>query len=202
MVVEHIRQRWFSYGLAGLMLIMGITSGAIAIRTLSLPQKQDLISYINQYFDSVLLGNMEPASWQAVLWTNSQALIVQMMCGLIVFGVPLVLGYLFLRGFILGFSVGFFVDEMGLRGLLFACASIVPHHLFVIPAVIGIGALALSFAFDSISLSKRGKSLRRGRSALATYLVNALPFALLLVISGLIEVYITPVFIKAVVALF
>ena len=201
--MEHIRQRWLAYSLSSLLLLVGILAGAIAIRTLSLPQKQDLIGYINQYFDSVLLGKFEPASWQSVVWANTQTVLFQLLCGLIVFGVPCILGYLFLKGFIIGFSVGFFVDEMGLRGLLFASASVVPHHLVAVPALLGLSAIALSFAFDSLAGRRRGLASRRGRSsAYGEYILHALPFVLLMTLASLVEVYITPVFIRAAVSLF
>lgn len=199
-LLEHIRQHWFSYGLSCLLFLIGIVSGAVAVRTLSLPQKQDLLGYLNLYFDTVLLNKLDAVSWQSVVWGNTQTVLILLLCGLIVFGVPCILGYLFLKGFIIGFSVGFFVDEMGLRGFLFALASVIPHNVVAVPALIGLSAVALTFALSTIS-GRRSRMSRR-RSALTDYAVNALPLILLMALASVIEVYITPVFIKAAVSIF
>jgi len=176
-------------------------SGAVAVRTLSLPQKQDLLGYLNLYFDTVLLDKLDAVSWQSVVWGNTQTVLILLLCGLIIFGVPCILGYLFLKGFIIGFSVGFFVDEMGLRGFIFASASVIPHNLVATPALIGLSAVALSFALSTIS-GRKMRTGRRGRSAVGEYAVNALPLIMLMAMASVIEVYITPVFIKAAVSIF
>ena len=147
---EHIRQRWLSYAIACLVFVIGTVSGAITVKAVTFHQKQDLIGYINTYFETMMVGKLEAATWQSVVWMNFQTVVLMWLCGLIVFGVPVIIGLIFARGFVIGFSVGFLVDELGLKGFLFALASIIPHNLIVVPALVGLGALGISFSFSVI----------------------------------------------------
>lgn len=201
-IAEHIRQRWLAYAIACLVLVIGTVSGAITVRAVTFHQKQDLIGYINTYFETMMVGKLEAATWQSVVWMNLQTVILMWLCGLIVFGVPVIIGIIFARGFVIGFSVGFLVDELGLKGFLFAMASIIPHNLVVVPALVGLGALGISFSFSVVFGSKNRAGLRRNTSPALQYTVNALLFLLLMAAASLVEVFITPVFIKAALTLF
>lgn len=200
-VIEHIRGRWLAYLLAILVFVVGTIGGAITVKAISFHQRQDLISYLNTYFESMMVGKLEPASWQSVAWANFQTVILLWVCGLVVFGVPGILVVLFARGFIVGFSVGFLVDELGLKGFLFALASVIPHNLVAVPALIGLGASGIAFSL-SVVFGHKARATRRSISPAAQYSLHALLFAILMVVASLIEVYITPVFIKAATTLF
>ena len=199
---EHIRQRWLSYAIACLVFVIGTVSGAITVKAVTFHQKQDLIGYINTYFETMMVGKLEAATWQSVVWMNFQTVVLMWLCGLIVFGVPVIIGLIFARGFVIGFSVGFLVDELGLKGFLFALASIIPHNLIVVPALVGLGALGISFSFSVIFGGRNRVGLRRGTSPAVHYSVNTLLFLLLMAAASLVEVFITPVFIKAALTLF
>lgn len=201
-VLEHIRSRWLAYLLAVLVFVVGTIGGAVTVKAVSFHQKQDLISYLNTYFESMMVGKLEPASWQSVAWANIQTVLLLWLCGLVVFGVPGILVVLFARGFIVGFSVGFLVDELGLKGFLFALASVIPHNLVAVPALVGLGALGISFSLSVIFSNRRRIIARRGTSPAVQYSLNALVYAVLMLVASLIEVYITPVFIKAATTLF
>ena len=49
-----------------------------------------------------------------------------MAAGLTVIGAPVVLGIVFLRGFVLGFTIGFIIDELYVRGLILSLSSVLP----------------------------------------------------------------------------
>lgn len=199
---DFIRQRWLAFAVVCLIFVIGTVSGAVTIKAVTFHQKQDLITYINTYFETMMVGKLEPATWQSVVWANFQFVLLIWVCGLIVFGVPVIIGLIFARGFVIGFSVGFLVDELGLKGLLFALASIIPHNLIAVPALIGLSSLGLSFAFAVIAGGKGRSGLRRGTSPAAQYSINALLFVLLMALASLVEVFVTPVFIKAALTLF
>lgn len=201
-LAEHVRQRWLAYAIACLVFVIGTVSGAVTIKAVTFHQKQDLISYINTYFQTMMVGKLEAATWQSVVWMNFQTVILMWLCGLIVFGVPVLIGLIFARGFVIGFSVGFLVDELGIKGLLFALASIIPHNLITVPALVGLGALGISFSFSVIFGGKQRMALRRGTSPALQYSINTLLFFLLMAAASLVEVFITPVFIKAALTLF
>lgn len=201
-LLGHVRERWVAFVLAAAMFVVGTISGAITVTAITFHQRQDLIRYINTYFASVMVGTIEAPPWQSVLWANFQVVAVLWLCGLLVFGVPGVLILLLMRGFIIGFSVGFLVDEFGLRGFLFALSSIIPHNLLAVPALVGLSALSISFSFSVIFGVKSRALLRKSYSPITRFSLQAAPYVLLIILASLVEVFVTPVFIRAAQALF
>lgn len=201
-IAEHIRKRWLAYAIACLVFVIGTVAGAVTIKAVTFHQKQDLISYVNTYFESMMVGKLEPATWQSVVWANFQIVVLMWLCGLVVFGVPGIIALLFARGFVIGFSVGFLVDELGLKGLIFALASVVPHNLVAVPTLVGLGALGIAFSFSVIFGEKQRGPFRRDMPPAAQYSIRTLLFIALMSVASLIEVFVTPVFIKAAVTLF
>jgi len=198
----HWRERWLALVLVAIMFVVGIVSGAITITAVTVPQRQDLVRYINTYFESIMVGTLVPATWQSVVWGNFQVVAILWLCGLLVFGAPGILLLLFLRGFIIGFSVGFLVEEFGIRGFLFALSSIIPHNLLAVPAMVGLGASGIAFSFAVIFGANQRTVQRRGGTSVAKFSLNTIPYIFLMVLACLIEVLITPVFIRVATALF
>ncbi|MBT9136108.1 MAG: Stage II sporulation protein M [Firmicutes bacterium] len=198
----HWRERWLAFLLVAIMFIIGIVSGAITITAVTVPQRQDLVRYINTYFESIMVGTLVPATWQSVVWGNFQVVTILWLCGLLVFGAPGILLLLFLRGFVIGFSVGFLVEEFGIRGFLFALSSIIPHSLLAVPAMVGLGASGIAFSFAVIFGVNQRTVQRRGGASVAKFSLSTVPYIILMVLAGLIEVFITPVFIRVATALF
>ncbi|MBC8016461.1 MAG: stage II sporulation protein M, partial [Sporomusaceae bacterium] len=114
-------------------------------------------------------------------------------------GIPFVLFILFTRGFIIGFTVGFLVNEYVMRGLLFALASVLPHNFFAIPAILITGVSATKFSLMLVRRKKQGK-INLWYEAAGYSLLCALMLAVML-FAALLEVYISPVFMKLVATL-
>lgn len=174
----------------------GIAAGAFTVDALSSVQKEELVNYFQSFF-TVL--DEEPVQSAAVfkqsLVNNAQFIILIWLLGITGIGIPLILLIVGIKGFIIGFSVSFLVEGMGLRGLLFALAAILPQNLFIIPSIIAAGVMGASF---SVSMLRRKKTKpRKGfTSELTEYSLYILLALLILFIGSLIEGYITPVFIK------
>jgi stage II sporulation protein M len=115
--------------------------------------------------------------------------------GFTVIGFPLILALIFLRGYILGFTVGFFIGGLGARGLLLSILSILPQNMIIIPSIISIAVAGT--IFSATVLKNRKVLYAEGYSHLIiSYVLYNLMFSVLLVFSSLIEGYISPTFIK------
>jgi stage II sporulation protein M len=198
-VLEHFREQWLAYFIAVTAFVTGSVAGAVAVRAMPPKQQQDLMGYLDKYIEGILVGNIEPAAWQSVQLANLQAVAFLWLSGLVVVGVVGILVVLLLRGFVMGFSVGFLVVELQAKGLLFAAAAILPHNLLAVPSLIVIGALGIAFSLRMAFGQKRRGARERG--PVAQYTISVLPVALLMAAAGLIEAFVTPVFIRAVAAL-
>ncbi|PKM80110.1 MAG: stage II sporulation protein M [Firmicutes bacterium HGW-Firmicutes-14] len=195
-VKEYLKQKWYLILFVTVFLCMGVFFGATAAKVISTDQADHLSAYLHGFLDKV---SSTPVSEQSYLrqtvFNNLYILIAIYVLGLTVVGIPAVLAAVFTRGFILGFTIGFLVREMAFKGFLFALVSILPHNILVIPAVIAGGVAALSFS--GLMVKRR---FRSGNASITGYLgiYTAAMIILCLVTgaAGLVETYITPVFIK------
>lgn len=133
-----------------IIFISGIIFGSITVKMLSHSEKSELINYLSSFFQGFkenLVLKKKILAQQAIFY-NLKMIILLWVLGISIIGVPLIPVIVFLRGFVLGFAVSFLVDELAIKGLIFAVASILPHNLLVIPALILSGVAGIAFAFN------------------------------------------------------
>ena len=68
------------------------------------------------------------------------------LLGVTVVGAPFVLVLDFLKGVLIGFSLGVLVQAYGWKGMLFALAAMVPGNLLVLPALLFASVSSVAFA--------------------------------------------------------
>jgi stage II sporulation protein M len=195
-IVKHVKSYLFIYFLVLVFLVAGIATGAFTVDALTLKQKEELVSYFQGFF-SVL--EKEPVQSGAVfrqsVVNNLQILLMIWFLGVTIIGIPLVLLLVGLKGFILGFSVGFLAEEMGLKGLLFSMVGILPQNLLIIPCTVAAGATSVAF---SVSLLKRKKS-RHKKSIASEFIAYSFGMAAIILVmlaGALVEGYVSPALMK------
>lgn len=195
-LLDYMRANIGLYMLLSVFLILGIISGSIAVNTVSDTQTSSILNFINSFFSNVNNIPFEPATiFYLSLSNNFKMAILIIILGFTGIGIPLIFGLVFFRGFVLGFTVGFFVGELGIKGILFSLLSILPQNLIIIPSILSIAVAGLAFSITIIK--NRGKLYPGDYSQMVTsYLAFNLFFCILLVMSGLVEGYISPFFIK------
>ena len=90
--------------------------------------------------------------WIGLIW----------ILGLSVIGLPGILILDFLKGVLIGFTVGYLVGQYSWKGLLFALVSIAPQNLFIIPVLMMCGVAAITFSLYIIRdrfIMNRGGSM-------------------------------------------
>ena len=192
---EYLRQNMGIYIFIVVLFALGVLTGALLLRSLEESQKAVLDRYFNLLVESYL-GQDLPAGTAILaqsLKNNLRFLVLVWLCGLFVLGFPLIAILVGLRGFFVGFTVGFLVDRAALRGLLFALGAVLPHNIFLVPAVIVLAVAGFSFSWLRFRghLEKRPYALKRH---LAPYTLIATVTGLVLFLGSLVEAYISPVF--------
>ena len=114
-------------------------------------------------------------------------------------GFPIILGLIFIKGFKLGFAVGFLVQEKAFKGIIFALLSILPQNLLYIPVVVIAGVTSISFSFLILKALLFSRKIPLPNYFLR-YSVFMVLLAVVLVGAGFLEAYVTPVFMKAIVS--
>jgi len=181
-----------------LIFLMGVIFGSLSVKVLPESQKaelaEDLMVFFRGFGGPGQTGGAAPSSRQA-LYNNLKTVLLALVLGLSVIGSPGILVLLFLRGFIIGFTVGFLVDEMAARGIVLAAVSVLPQNIFIIPAILAGCEVSLAFAVALAQDRLSHKRVPIYPQFLFTVIVSA-GAALLLILGSAVETYVAPVFIR------
>ncbi|MCK8816603.1 stage II sporulation protein M [Natroniella sulfidigena] len=177
--------------------VIGVIFGTLAVRTLEYAQKEELVEYLGKFILEInqLVRNDRQLIAQNIVISNLRFVFLFWLLGLTVVGALLIPIIIFLRGFIVGFTVGFLLDQMFLRGIILAIISVVPQNIIFLPSLI-LGALvSISFALTL------GKGILMGsrykfRFLVTNYSIVMLMIGILLFTAGFVEAYITPTLIR------
>lgn len=181
------------------LLLMGLIFGSLAVKTLSPSQTADLGSYIYNFYSSfpqeLKMANRHSLALKGIVDNIVKINGLVWVLGLTIIGAPFILGIVFMRGFVLGFTVGFIVSEMSFSGVVVAVASVLPHNLLVIPALIITSTTSLSFAATAVkTLAGLSKENILNQFLGSTLIV--LVSCAILAAAALVEMYITPICIQ------
>lgn len=190
---HHLRENLSLYIFIIVLFTMGVSFGAILVNSLSINQKQDLMGYLTQFFSELQSGHhADPkAAFQQSLGDHLKYIGFIWILGLSIIGLPIILIMVFLKGLVVGFTVGFLANQWSWGGLLLAGLSVMPQNLIVIPVIIIMGTAGVSFSLRLI----RSRFARRGERIYPffvryTLLVVALGFALGL--AAIFEAFVSP----------
>ncbi|WP_180320856.1 stage II sporulation protein M [Alkalihalobacterium bogoriense] len=200
----HIEENRSIYLFTIVLFLVGIVFGAIIVNSLSLTQKNDLYMYLNQFFGQVEEGQIAQASTMFTHTFSHYAKYFGLMwiLGLSIIGLPVILILLFLKGVVVGFTVGFLVNQMGMSGFLLAFVSVMPQNFILVPAFIIVSVASVSFCLKMI----RNQFVKRSNMPIfpqfLRYSMLILCVGGLLAVASAIEAYVSPVVMRVVISSF
>lgn len=192
LIINHVKEHATIYLFMVTLFLTGIIFGAIIVNSMSFVQKQDLIFYLERFFGQIAedqhieSGELLKSSF----FYHAKYLLLLFVLGLSVIGLPIVWILLFIKGLVVGFSVGFIVNQLGVKGLLLASLSIAPQNILIIPIYIIAGSLSMIF---SLTLLNKLFTRKISHSIFQPFGRYITVFSLLLVFSlvaALLEVFV------------
>lgn len=176
----------------------GMVAGYVSVEGMDQGRREELHRYIQELTGQPAPpGTVRTLVQQTALEHVVKTVGLMWVLGLSLIGAPFILGVLFVRGYALGFTTGFLIEERLWEGVVLFLVAVLPHHLFIVPGILlaGTGAVSFSAVIAAIVLG------RRDLSAFRQFLASTgmcLLSGLLLVAGSLVEGYITPVLVQAV----
>lgn len=181
-ITNHLREHATIYMFMIILFLTGVIFGAIIVNSMNIVQKLDLFFYLERYFGQI--SAEEQIENQTILMGSFlyhiKYLLLLFVLGLTVIGLPVVWILLFVKGLVVGFSVGFIVNQLGMKGLILASLSIAPQNLLVIPIYIIAGSLSMIFSLTLLGILFNRKVARPIFQPFSRYVMM---FSLLLVVS-------------------
>ena len=196
----HFREHSSIYLFVIVLFLMGVVFGAIVVNSLSFTQKEDLFYYLSQFFSQ--MSNEEIAASNDLLrqsfFHNTKYIGLMWILGISIIGLPVILVLLFMKGMVVGFTVGFLVNKMGWNGFLLSFVAVLPQNFLIIPIFIVSATLAVSF---SLKMIQRQFMKKIGEPMLPLFGRYMAAFAIAIVFLGAaagIEAFISPMLMKSV----
>lgn len=194
MLMEHIKRHLTIYLFTAILFLTGIVFGAILVNSMDFVQKQNLFFYLERFFtqqtDHGEVIQKQDIFIQSILY-HLKYLGFMLLLALSIIGLPIIWIMLFMKGLVIGFSVGFMVNQLGGQGLLLSAVSIAPQNLLIIPIYIVAGSTSMIF---SIGLWQKLFLKHHHQQVLPPFIRMVTVFAVLLgfsIIAALLEGYVS-----------
>ena len=188
-----VRNQLHLYVFVSVLFAVGVVFGVLMVSALTYEQQQDLAQDVSRYVQLMNGGDFQPdeAAFRDRLALHVRWLLLLWVMGITVIGSLGVLALNFLKGALIGFSVGTLISQLGWKGVLLSFVSIAPQNLIIVPAMIMTSAAALSF---SLYVIKNRFLQQNGMLApqLGSFTSTAALMLLLFAGAALLETFISP----------
>lgn len=200
-VATHFREHSSIYLFVVVLFLMGVIFGAIVVNSLSFTQKEDLYYYLSQFFSQVSNEEVAAANdlFRQSFFHNMKFIGLMCILGISIIGLPIILILLFMKGMVIGFTVGFLVNQMGWDGFLLSFVSVLPQNLIIIPIFIISATLAVSFSLKMISRQFMKKIGPPIMPLFGRYILTFTCAIVFLCAAAGIEAFVSPVLMKTII---
>jgi len=177
------------------VFILGVSFGAIAVKTVDYSVKENVFSYFNNFMQGFNQIEYKHSGLIAEsIKFNLINIFIIWAFGLSMILMPLITILIFFKGFVLGFTVGFLVSEYSFKGVLIAITAVFPQNLIIIPIYI-ISSVMSIYISTRIFKYYRGQT-KIGFEELMIYSLETAILATILLVASLIETYLSPLFLR------
>lgn len=179
-----------------LIFIVGVVFGSIFITILNETDKNAVITQIASFFDQIKSNKID---YLGVLKNSVTANLLYIafiwILGISIIGIPVIVIMLFLKGFMIGFSIAAIIAKYKLIGMLGALTYIFPHVILSVLVIFLMSYYALKLSFSLLKAVLERKSINFNE-IISRYSFVMLTSIIIMVVASLIETFISPYIIK------
>ena len=158
---NHILKQKKKYMFLLTILLIGLISGIIFIFLIKNNDKELIKNNYNQIFNTKGINTFK--TFINSLSYNFISLLIIYVLAVSIIGLPIIILYLFIKGFIFGITISSIISIYGFKGILLSLSYIFPHQLVLLFLYVIISFYAISFSLklfkflffkENISLNK------------------------------------------------
>lgn len=185
------------------IVILGIISGSLFLMVLNDNDKSEVINEISTFMTNINTNNINNLnSFKNSLIEGMILIILSWILGMSIIGVIFNIFFIYMKSFIIGFSISSFILVYKYKGILSSLIYVIPSQLINILIILILGVYTLLFSkylFKMIFL--KDKTVNLGKFFKKYVLVFGICILLCLV-SSLCEAYLVPSLLKVMIKLF
>lgn len=178
------------------IVIVGLIFGIVFSQVISKSDKLVVDNTVTNFFSSIEKGRIDyKDGLKSSVLSNILYLSSVWFLGMSVIGLPIVIFLLFMKGFILGFSIGSIIRIYKLKGIIGAFLYIFPHHIISIIVSILISFYAVMFSIKLFKYLFLHQEINF-KSLMKKYFKILLICFISFIICSLLETYLSPILIN------
>lgn len=185
------------------IVVLGIISGSLFLMVLNENDKSEVINEISTFMTNINTNNINNLnSFKNSLIEGMILIILSWILGMSIIGVIFNIFFIYMKSFIIGFSISSFILVYKYKGILSSLVYTVPSQLINILIILILGVYTLLFSkylFKMIFI--KDKTVNLGKFFKKYVLVFGICIILCLV-SSLCEAYLLPSLLKVMIKLF
>ena len=189
-ITNHIINNKKDYLISILIFLIGLIIGIMFINNID----DDRFAKINEYIKS-LVSNMQTVEnidymnlLRESMLSNFILILIIWISSSTIIGIPIVYGTLGFRGFVLGYTISSIITTLGMKyGMMFGISSLLLHNIIFIPVLLA--TCVSGMKLYKYIIKNREKS--NIKTEFFRHTIFCVLMLLLLVISTVIEVYIS-----------
>jgi stage II sporulation protein M len=205
----YLRDHMSLYVFTSVLFMIGVLFGAIVVGALADDQALSLNNALNGFFKALIIQDTGTTPTE-ITWHSAAGFLktagMLWILGLSIIGLPVIVILIFVKGFMVGFTVGVVVSQFKAQGILFAMAALLPQNLIYVPALIVCGVAGISFSLMLVR-SRFGHQTAAPRHTAGTMLYRKFlsytglvaVVAVVMVLAAFVEGYLSPVLMRAVI---
>ena len=183
------------------VLVLGIISGSIFLIMISDADKTSTINQIKTFFDNIATNSINNGlALKNSLIINYIFVLVIWILGFSLIGIILNIFLVYIKGFILGFSISSIVATYNYKAIPAAILYVFPQQIINIIVICVLGIYSIMFTKNIFIIIINKKN--RPKLMLKKYFIILLIAIILSFISSLSEVYIFPNLLKLIISLY
>lgn len=189
-IKEHVANNKKEYVIVSILFVIGIFLGVFFINNVGQEPKTLITEYLNQFIEK--LKTTEDLNLIELLKTsigqNIMLAIGLWFFGTTIIGIPAVFGIVAYRGFCLGYTIAACISIMGIsKGIIFVLILLLLQNLLVIPAILALAVSGIKL-YKSIT---RDKTKENVKIEMLRHTVFSLIMLMILIISSVIEIFVS-----------
>lgn len=184
------------------IITIGIISGSIFLVIINQNDKTSVITQITNFMNNINTNNINNVqALKNSLFTNFTYILLIWILGMSIIGIIFNIFFIYIKGFVLGFSISSLIYVYGVKGILASFIYIFPHQLLNIFVILVLGIYSIMFTNNlyKVIIGNRNTGIR---NFIKKYLYILLIASVITILSSLLETFFTPALFKLFIKLF
>jgi len=184
------------------IISIGIISGSIFLILINENDKTSVINQINNFINNINNNNINNVqALKNSLLNNFTYIFLIWILGMSIIGIIFNIFIVYIKGFVLGFSVSSLIYVHGIKGIMSSFIFIFPHQLLNIFCIFILGVYSIMFTNNLYKQIIKNKNTEL-KHFMKKYLYILLITVIISLFSSLLETFFTPAFFKLFIKLY